>query len=163
MARIRYLSDDELHGEIKKAINLTLGGATPKHWRALGKVGGVSLIALYNEAGNRKKNGKSFFGHASWYTYLEKVHKVVPLDQKQWSNERFHSTVARAFKVHPPEKVNWHRAKKTVFAGKSLATWQTLAYNSNRSHRLERASRFFHRGSWQKYVNWIRIKYKPPV
>ncbi|MFH0713259.1 MAG: hypothetical protein V1722_01975 [Candidatus Micrarchaeota archaeon] len=156
---IRHLSDKELHSEIGKALRLTKGDATPKAWKAIGEVEGVSLIALYNEANKRKVDKVAFFGHGSWDAYLENKHGFVSLDQKHWSNTRFHYVVAQGIAVHPPKEIDWHAANKTLFAGKSLATWQQMARNSNVSHRAPVKIKFFGKESWPGYVAWIRQKY----
>src|SRR3989344_237576 len=108
----KRFTDFQVNRRVNKVLQLTRGEARPKQWREINRLKGINLISLYNMVAERKgSNGFGFMGHGSWDEYLENVHGLVPLDQKQWSDERFHFTIARAMAAHPPEKVNWHGAK----------------------------------------------------
>ncbi|MDO8627005.1 MAG: hypothetical protein Q7K42_00935, partial [Candidatus Diapherotrites archaeon] len=73
----KHMPDERIHTyighQIKKGIPMNSG-----YWRKYKQTAfpltGQSLHALYMLARQRKKNGKGFFGHESWKTYLEQQH-----------------------------------------------------------------------------------------
>ncbi len=71
----------EIREQIKKNVNLEA-----KVWQEnKGPVNqkGRSLSNLYHLARRNVIGGKSFFGHGDWYTYLEKHHKIMPINYPQ--------------------------------------------------------------------------------
>ncbi len=146
------LTENQLYNLVSKGIQQEKITAM-KHWKTNDiRVNGHSLNKLYDAVQNRKKRGKSFFGHGSWYDYLEKQHRIYSLDKHKWSSERIHQTIATLIKRYPPEKISWGKGKRTVLHDKSLNDYVMLA-------RRHQAQPFFGHKTWPAYVKHLRETY----
>ncbi len=158
------VSNEKLHEKINKLIQET-GITLAKQWGGMYERTplGRKMHTLFIIAHSRKIGGKSFCGYGTWDNYLEEVHGVVPLDQRLWSDRRFHDTVALMIRRHPPEKISWGNRREPLVHGKSLKILYELAYRSNKSREKPQVAHFFGHGIWSKYVKWVRENYNPAV
>ncbi|MFH0713258.1 MAG: hypothetical protein V1722_01970 [Candidatus Micrarchaeota archaeon] len=131
------------------------GTARYNKWR---EIGNNKAVALYERVRTRRVNGVGFLGHGSWDRYLQKVHLFFDVNQRHWSDVRFHASVAAVLPKFPPEKIGWATPEayaKVAIAGRSLGALYRSAYDSNHRGRANGVT-FFGQGSWKNYVNWVR-------
>ncbi len=156
---LERISNKELHELISQALQKT-GLSNAMRWKdTTPVVGKYSLWSLYDLARNRKVRGRLFFGYSTWANYMEKKHGVVSLEEKRWSDERLHRTIALLLKKYPARKVNWAASlMPPVIHSKSLFNLFALAVRSNRplntNNRPQR--RFFGHSTWRNYAEWVK-------
>ncbi len=164
MAQGKTIPEEELHARVNAGIQKGL--VASKHWggyaRSKELINGHEPGTIFSTVQRRVVNGKKFFGCGSWDAYLEKFHGVIPIDQRHWSDKRFHHTIATLMKTYPPEKTGWSAGNQLVLRGMKLQNFFVNATYSNKGAReffKSQGKKFFGHGTWRNYIDWVRKNY----
>ncbi len=158
--RRHSISDERLHALIAQGIRKA--GASALKWKESRSISdgvqGHSLSTLYILAYTRRKNQRVFFGHGTWYDYLEKHHSVIVPNRKianpRLSDLELHRLILQVVKKHGVS--HWVTALKSVeFSGRKLYSLYYLV----KQRKVNRTS-FFGHGSLKTYVTWLRASHE---